>query len=98
MNEIALRLAMLLFDQQLIQNQYRSAFVEAMLLPYLAPGGWRYTGNDWSGIDFKHDRSGALLELKQGAAWQTWSSRRGKGPSPGNFDIAPRKRLYDEWG
>jgi hypothetical protein len=35
MNEIALRLASRIFDQRLIGNQYRSAFIEAMIEPYL---------------------------------------------------------------
>jgi hypothetical protein len=71
MNEIALRLAALLFDQQLIQNQFRSAFVEAMIEPYLARDGWQYCGGNWSGWDFQHEL-GTRLELKQSAAWQTW--------------------------
>ncbi|MGH7051804.1 MAG: hypothetical protein ACREFV_04205 [Acetobacteraceae bacterium] len=33
MNEIAIRLAARLFDLPLIQNQYRSAFVKAMIEP-----------------------------------------------------------------
>lgn len=71
MNEIALRLAARLFDQPLIQNQYRSAFVEAMIEPYLARSGWRYVGDNWAGWDFEHE-IGTRLELKQSAAWQTW--------------------------
>ena len=31
MNEIALRLASKIFDQRVIENSYRSAFIEAMI-------------------------------------------------------------------
>ena len=48
-DEIALRLAAKLFDRRLIQNQYRSAYIEAMIEPYLEPDGWRYVGDDWRG-------------------------------------------------
>jgi hypothetical protein len=41
MNEVALRLASKLFDQRIIQNQFRSTYVEAMIEPYLEPDGWR---------------------------------------------------------
>jgi hypothetical protein len=71
MNDVALRLAALLFDQPLIQNQFRSAFVEAMIEPYLARSGWRYVGGNWAGWDFEH-KLRTRLELKQSAAWQTW--------------------------
>jgi len=67
MNEIALRLAEHLFDQPLIQNQYRSAFIEAMVEPHFARRGWRQVGDNWAGWDFEH-KFGARLELKQSAA------------------------------
>lgn len=103
MNETALRLAALLFDQRLIQNQFRSAFVEAMIEPHLARGGWRYVGGNWSGWDFQH-KLGTRLELKQSAAWQTWdpfkqaASGLPPKPGPGIFDIAPRTGWFDEAG
>jgi hypothetical protein len=69
MNEIALRLAAKLFDQRLIQNQFRSAYIEAMIGPYLEPDGWRYVGDGWSGWDFERgDRAEDRLEVKQSAA------------------------------
>jgi len=103
MNEIALKLAARLFDQPLIQNQYRSAFIEAMIEPYLACRGWRHVGDNWAGWDFEHE-SGTRLELKQSAAWQTWdavkqaSSRSPAKPGPGIFDIAPRTGWFDLTG
>jgi hypothetical protein len=103
MNDTALRLAALLFDQPLIQNQFRSAFVEAMIEPYLARNGWRYCGANWSGWDFQHEL-GTRLELKQSAGWQTWDPpKQAKSglppkPGPGIFDIAPRTGWFDEAG
>lgn len=92
MNEIALRLASRIFDQPLIENQYRSAFIEAMIEPYLAPHGWSYTGNGWGGFDFEHT-DGRRLEIKQSAAHQTWSEPRNLRTS-GAFDIAARTGYY----
>jgi hypothetical protein len=103
MNHIALRLAARLFDQPLIQNQYRSAFIEAMIEPYLACHGWRHVGDNWAGWDFEHE-FGTRLELKQSAAWQTWDPLKqaasGLLPKagPGIFDIAPRTGWFDSAG
>jgi hypothetical protein len=103
MNEIARRLAALLFDQPLIQNQFRSAFIEAMIEPHLARDGWLYCGANWSGWDFEH-KLGTRLELKQSAAWQTWdpfkqaASGLPPKPGPGIFDIAPRTGWFDAAG
>lgn len=103
MNEIALRLAARLFDQRLIQNQYRSTFVEAMIEPYLARHGWRHVGDNWSGWDFEHE-FGTRLEVKQSAAWQTWDpfkqAASGLPPKAGNggFDIASRTGWFDSAG
>ena len=103
MNDIALRLAARLFDQPLIQNQYRSAFIEAMIEPCLACHGWRHVGDNWAGWDFEHE-IGTRLELKQSAAWQTWDPLKqaasGLLPKagPGIFDIAPRTGWFDSAG
>ena len=75
MNKIAMRLASKIFDQPLIGNQYRSAFIEAMIEPCLALHGWRYVGDGWRGWDFERT-DGARLEVKQSAARQTWSVSR----------------------
>lgn len=71
MNEIAEKLATRLFDQRVIQNDYRSAFVEAMLEPFLEPIGWEFKGANWNGWDFE-SRTGEYLEVKQSSALQTW--------------------------
>jgi hypothetical protein len=61
--------------EPLIGNQYRSAFIEAMIEPYLAPHGWTYKGDGWSGWDFERT-DGCRLEVKQSAARQTWPAPR----------------------
>lgn len=96
MNEIASRLAARLFDTPIIENQYRSAFVEAMIEPYLAERGWRYVGAGWSGWDFEHE-DGTRLEVKQSAAQQTWSGTLGT-RTRGAFDIATRRGYFDQGG
>ena len=96
MNEIAERLAKRLFDTPIIQNQFRSTFVEAMLEPVLEKAGWKYTGDGWSGWDFERD-DGARLEVKQSAAIQTWSKARNI-VTKGAFDIAGRTGYFFEGG
>jgi hypothetical protein len=96
MNEVALRLASRIFDQKLIGNQYRSAFVEAMIEDYLKPHGWRYVGDSWGGWDFERRNPGEYrLEVKQSAACQTWSTSRNL-KTRGSFDIAPRTGYFYE--
>ena len=96
MNEIAFRLASRIFDQRLIGNQYRSAFIEAMIEPHLAVAEWRYVGDGWSGWDFERT-DGSRLELKQSAAQQTWSVNRNL-RTRGVFDIAPRTGYFYDGG
>jgi hypothetical protein len=98
MNEVALRLAAKLFDQRLIQNQFRSAYIEAMIEPYLKPDGWRYVGDGWSGWDFERgEHPKDRLEVKQSAAQQTWSDARNI-QTRGVFDIAARTGYFSESG
>jgi hypothetical protein len=89
MDEIACKLASRLFDRRLIQNQFRSTYVEAMIEPILAPNGWQYTGDEWAGWDFA--RGDDKLEVKQSAVHQTWSTDK---PSAVSFDIAERAGFY----
>ena len=96
MNEIALRLARRIFDQRLIGNQYRSAFVEAMIEPHIEPYGWRYAGDAWGGFDFQR-RDGSRLEFKQSAAERPWSRAR-QLRTRGAFDIAPRTGYFHKGG
>ena len=96
MNEIAFRLASRLFDKPIIENQYRSAFVEAMIEPCLSENRWRYTGDSWCGWDFQR-ADGARLEVKQSAAVQPWSEARNIA-TKGAFDIASRTGYFSENG
>lgn len=89
--EIIRRLTHRVFDQPIIQNQFRSTYVEAMVEPHLAEVGWQYVGNDWNGWDF--ERNHERLEIKQSAAIQTWSFGRGATTRP-VFDIAPRTGYF----
>jgi hypothetical protein len=95
MNEVAIRLAARLFDQRLIQNQFRSTYIEAMIEPYLVPDGWSYVGDGWSGWDFERGKD--RLEVKQSAAHQTWSEARNI-QTRGAFDIAARTGYFFEGG
>lgn len=97
MNEIARRLALRLFDRPVIQNQYRSDFVEEMIAPLLAVNGWRHSGENWAGWDFERS-DGLKLEVKQSSAQQTWKNANAK-QSVRRFDIAPRKGYFvgAEW-
>lgn len=85
------RLSERLFGRPIMQNQFRSTYVEAMLEPYLGSTGWRYVGADWNGWDFERD--GMRLEVKQSAVVQNWSFRRGKLTKP-VFSIAPTSGYY----
>jgi len=96
MNEVAARLAARLFDKPIIENQYRSAFVEAMLEPWLASDNWRYTGAAWCGWDFERS-DGVRLEVKQSAARQAWSEAQNK-LTKGAFDIAERIGYFSDNG
>ena len=84
-----------LFGKPIIQNQFRSTFVEAMIEPYLVEAGWRYVGSDWNGWDF--ERNGQRLEVKQSARIQSWSFARGRLTKP-IFDIAPRTGYFHQNG
>jgi hypothetical protein len=94
-NEIAEKLATRLFDQRVIQNDYRSAFVEAMLESFLEPIGWEFKGANWNGWDFE-SRTGEYLEVKQSSALQTWHKEEAIEVSVNpSFDIGLRKGSYD---
>ena len=95
MNSTALTLARRLFDRRLIQNQFRSLFVEAMIEPVIEPGGWIYVGDNWNGWDFENrtESSTFRLEVKQSAKRQTWTSSRPRS-SRAVFDIAERSGYF----
>jgi hypothetical protein len=88
MDGIALRLAKKLFDQRLIQNQFRSAYVKEMIEPYLSLEGWRVVYGGASGWDF--ERGEDRIVVKQSAALQAWPEVRSV-RTRGIFDIAVRE-------
>ena len=85
------------YQEAIMSNVYRSAYVEAIISVALAEGGWRRMRH-WSPWDLEHT-SGCRLEVKQAAAAQIGSHRRRKGPA--TFDIKPRTGYSDpktgEW-
>ena len=89
------RLAERLFGQPIIQNQFRSTYVEAMIEPYLTKAGWRFVGSDWNGWDFQRDEK--RLEVKQSAAVQSWSFGRETLTRP-SYDIATRTGYFENGG
>lgn len=95
MNRTALMLAERLFDRRLIQNQFRSLFVEAMIETVIETGGWRYVGENWNGWDFENRTESQIfrLEVKQSARRQTWSGQRPR-PAKPVFDIAERSGYF----
>lgn len=99
LDSTAYRLAERLFGQKLIQNQFRSLFVEALIAPEVERCGWHYTGDGWCGWDFQHgpDINGCRLEVKQSAARQTWAKHNNRRTSP-IFDIKARTGYFVEEG
>lgn len=84
----AIRLARQLFDQPIIQNRFRSAYVKEMVSPNLQKHGWRYTGAGRVSWDFEHS-DGCRLRVQQAAARQTRSETHVPEAHP-VFDIRPR--------
>lgn len=89
-----MNLARRLFDVPLMQNSYRSDYVEEMLISYLRPDGWRHVGGDWAGWDFEH-QTGARIEVKQSAALQSWHKQSPK-VRTARFDIKARTGYWRE--
>ena len=93
--------AMLLrrYDTPVMNNVYRSDYVECLVETALAPEWWlAWTrGWDWAAWDCQHT-SGARLEVKQAAARQSWD-REALAPrrSP-RFDIASRTGYWPQDG
>lgn len=91
-------LARELFDQPVMSNLARPAYVERLVARALHPA-WRYVGSNWTSWDLESD-VGARLEVKPSAVRQTWTdgpSRPGK-PTPGILDIAPRTGYWVDDG
>ena len=89
------------FDQPLIDNTWRGAYVEYLVEHALRSSdpAWIVTDN-WDAWDLEQRETGARIEVKNAAAAQTWTAQsspvRHARPS---FDIAPRTGRYvgSEW-
>lgn len=85
--QVVARAAEAAFGRPLVTNILRAMLVEAMVAAALEPD-WAWCSADYASWDFQH-RSGVRLEVKQSAAWQSWSTETSK-PSKCSFDIASR--------
>jgi len=76
-----------LFDQLVISNLYLPHYVERMIALALGEG-FELVSADWSGWDIESS-DGVRIEVKQSAAWQTWSDVTGEPkPSRSVYDIS----------
>lgn len=86
-----------LFDQPVIGNLYRPHYVERMVALALGQG-FRLVSADWASWDIE-SREGVRIEVKQAAAWQTWSDVSSvPKPSRGVFDICARTGHWTDGG
>jgi len=95
-NQIFAQIIRDLFDQPVIGNLYRPHYVERMIALALGEG-FQLVSADWSGWDIE-SREGLRIEVKQSAAWQTWSNATGAKPSSGTFDISARTGHWADGG
>ena len=94
---VSQRLVERAYNQPLIGNVERGAYVECMVelaLSELRPF-WSLT-ETWAAWDLQQQDTSARIEVKQSAALQTWSSTAPT--KPPKFDIAPRSGYYDDGG
>ncbi len=87
-----------LFDQPVIGNTIRGFFAEALVADLLGCE-WKLVSKDWASWDLEHIPTGLRGEVKQSAAFQTWTaSYTAKNAAP-RFDIKPRKGYWEgsEW-
>lgn len=79
------------YQQRVMTNIHRSAYVEAIVTVALVDHGWKRM-SPWSSWDLEHIASRTRLEVKQAAAVQSWGGDR---TSPVRFDIASRTGYWD---
>jgi len=76
---------------------YRPHYVERMIALALGEG-FELVSANWSGWDIESS-DGVRIEVKQSAAWQTWSDVTGEPkPSRGVFDISARAGHWTDGG
>ncbi len=84
------------YDTRVMNNVYRSDYVECLVTFTLGTEWWLtwMRGWDWAPWDCQHT-SGARLEVKQVAARQSWDRERLAPRRSPRFDIATRTVLLD---
>jgi len=95
-NQIFAQIIRYHFDQPVIGNLYRPHYVERMIALALGEG-FELVSADWAAWDIQSS-SGLRIEVKQSAAWQTWSDVTGGKPSKGVFDISARTGHWTDDG
>jgi hypothetical protein len=88
-NPVAARLAFKLFDQRILANQFRTAYLVEMIEPILQRSGWCAGGERGASWDFEHSE-GCHLKVMQSAALQIRSKEHRLEPRP-VFNIRPRQ-------
>jgi hypothetical protein len=86
-----------LFDQPLISNLFRPHYVARMIAIALGEG-FELVSADWASRHIESS-DGTRIEVKQSAAWQTWSDVTGEPkPSCGVYDISAHTGHWTEGG
>ena len=80
------------FGKPLITNVHRGLVVETIVATALEPE-WQWCSADYASWDFEN-AAGLRLEVKQSAAWQSWSTPDAKA-SACSFDIAARTGRWE---
>ena len=87
------------YDTPVMNNVYRSDYVECLVMFTLGDDWWlTWTrGWDWAAWDCQHT-SGVRLEVKQAAARQSWDRETPARHRAPRFDIAPRTGYWTQDG
>ncbi len=85
------RLVQRVYEQRIISNVERGAYVECMIELVLRERhpAWRLT-DTWDSWDLEDGKSGARIEIKQSAAWNPFSKK----PGGGKFNIEPHSGYF----
>lgn len=97
-DEIVGQLVERFYQKPLIENVYRSDYMEHLIAQALGED-WSLTPA-WKSWDLEHRRTQMRLEVKQSAALQTWTEPPipKDRPRRPRFDIAPRSGYYRNGG
>ena len=95
-----LRRVMERYDQRVIENVWRSAYVEQMVEMALqeADPAWTAT-REWASWAIEHVERGYRIDVKQSVAFQTWFDKAPPSrQKPATFNIKPAKGCFDGFG